>query len=152
MLKQAFLVSSILAAFLLPANASPTRQLTALADIESALNNGGTVSVAVNLSRCAPAGDTKTGSSTSGGLKIGAYRIVSDGTLSFSDSHESVGTDGKPLWQFIRYQVKADQTILFTSDLFSLPAYTRLMPQVAYSCAVNQGVKFFTDASDPSGH
>ncbi len=146
MLKQALLTFSLLTALVLPANASPARQLAALADIENALNNGATVSVAVDLSRCAPGGDTKTRGATSGGLKIGPYRIMPDGTLSFSDSHESVSPDGQPLWQFIRYQVKADQTILFTSDLFSLPSYTRLAPQVAYGCAIDQSVKFFTDA------
>jgi hypothetical protein len=102
--------------------------------------------VTVDLSRCEPTGDTKTHSSTSGGLKIGSYRIMPDGTLSFSDSHESVSADGNPLWQFIRYQVKTDQTILFTSDLFSLPSYTRMTPQVAYGCAINRGVQFFADA------
>src|SRR5258706_10067833 len=100
MLKRALLIFSLPIALLLPANASPARQLAALAEIENALNNGATVSVTVDLSRREPTGDTKTHSSTSGGLKIGSYRIMPDGTLSFSDSHESVSADGNPLWQF----------------------------------------------------
>jgi VirK protein len=152
MLKQIPLIFSLLIALVFPANASSPRQLAALADVENALNNGATVTVAVDLSRCAPGGDTKTRGATSGGLKIGPYRILPDGTLSFSNSHESVGADGQPLWQFIRYQVKVDQTVLFTSDLFTLPSYTRLAPQVAYGCAINQSIKFFTDAAEPLAH
>jgi hypothetical protein len=120
-------------------------QLSTLADIEAALERGATVSVAVDLTRCAPSGSTTRPGTTRGGLKISSYRITPDGTLSFADEHASVGQDGSPLWQFIRYQVKPDQTVAFSTDLFSLPAYTRLMPQITYACAINQGIEFVSD-------
>ncbi len=120
-------------------------QLSTLADVEAALNRGANVSVTVDLTRCAPSGSTTRPGTTRGGLKISSYRITPDGTLSFADEHASVGQDGSPLWQFIRYQVKPDQTVAFSTDLFSLPAYTRLMPQITYACAINQGIEFFSD-------
>lgn len=127
------------------AQASAASPLSTLADVEAALNRGATVSVAVDLTRCAPSGNTTRPGTTRGGLKISSYRITPDGTLSFADEHASVAQDGSPLWQFIRYQVKPDQTVAFSTDLFSLPAYTRLMPQITYACAINQGIEFFSD-------
>lgn len=125
--------------------ASAASQLSSLADVEAALNHGTPVSVTVDLTRCSPAGTTTNPGTTRGGLKITSYRITPDGTLSFADEHASVGQDGSPLWQFIRYQVKPDQTVAFSTDLFSLPSYGRLMPEINYTCAVNHGIEFFAD-------
>jgi hypothetical protein len=113
--------------------------------VESALDRGAAVSVTVDLTKCTPAGGTTSPGTTCGGLKINAYRITPDGTLSFADEHATVDSKGNPIWQFIRYQVKPDQTIAFTTDLVSMPLYTRLMPQIGYACAVNQGIAFFTE-------
>ncbi len=135
----------LLAACIPPAYAESTVPLGNLVDVEAALQRGAEVSVTVDLSQCAPAGGTKTPGTTRGGLKIGAYRITPDGTLSFADEHATVDQDGLPIWQFIRYQVKPNDTVAFSTDLFSLPSYTRLMPRIAYSCAINQGIAFFTD-------
>ena len=121
-------------------------QLSSLAEVEAALDHGTPVSVTVDLTRCAPAGTTKNPGTTRGGLKITSYRITPDGTLSFADEHASVGTDGSPLWQFIRYQVKPDQTVAFSTDLFSLPSYSRLMPEINYTCAIDHGIEFFADS------
>lgn len=142
--KTTLLALSVAAGFW-SAQASANPQLSTLADVEAALNRGATVSVAVDLTRCAPAGNTTQPGTTRGGLKISSYRITPDGTLSFADEHASVAQDGSPLWQFIRYQIKPDQTVAFSTDLFSLPAYTRLMPQITYACAINQGIEFFSD-------
>lgn len=127
------------------AQASAAPQLSSLAEVEAALNHGAAVSVTVDLTRCAPAGTTTNPGTTRGGLKITSYRITPDGTLSFADEHASVAADGSPLWQFIRYQVKPDQTVAFSTDLFSLPSYARLMPEINYTCAIDHGIEFFAD-------
>ncbi|PMS13315.1 hypothetical protein FNF07_13565 [Trinickia caryophylli] len=125
--------------------ASSTIQLSSLSQVEAALARGASVAATVDLTVCAPAAGTTSPGTTRGGLRIGAYRIVQDGTLSFADEHATVDRTGQPIWQFIRYQVKPDQTIAFTMDMFSLPSYTRIGSQIGYTCAVNQGVSFFTE-------
>jgi hypothetical protein len=125
--------------------AEPTVQLSNLSDVENALNRGAEVSVTVDLTKCAPAGGATSPGTTRGGLKINAYRIFPDGTLSFSDEHATADSSGQAIWNLLRYQIRSDQTISFTSDLFSLPSYTRLAPQIGYTCAVNQGITFFME-------
>lgn len=142
--KSRLLAFSIVAG-LWSAHASAASQLSSLADVEAALNHGTSVSVAVDLTRCAPAGTTTRPGTTRGGLKITSYRITPDGTLSFADEHASVAQDGSPLWQFIRYQVKPDQTVAFSTDIFSLPSYARLMPEIDYTCSIDHGIEFFAD-------
>ncbi|MGN6650789.1 VirK family protein [Trinickia sp.] len=139
------LLALSIAAGLWSAHASAASQLSNVEQVEDALNHGTPVSVAVDLTRCAPAGTTTRPGTTRGGLKITSYRITPDGTLSFADEHASVAQDGSPLWQFIRYQVKPDQTVAFSTDIFSLPSYARLMPEINYTCAINHGIEFFAD-------
>ncbi|AXE95214.1 hypothetical protein CUJ90_23040 [Paraburkholderia terricola] len=143
-LKKLLVVLSLIAPTL-SAHAGQTVQLSSLDDVENALNRGADVSVTVDLTKCAPTGTTTSPGTTRGGLKINAFRITPDGTLSFADEHATVDSSGQPIWQFIRYRVKPDQTIAFSTDLFSLPSYSRLMPEINYACAVNQGVAFFTE-------
>jgi len=130
---------------MLSVHAGQTIQLSSLAEVENALNRGADVSVTVDLTKCAPAGTTTSPGTTRGGLGIKAFRITPDGVLSFSDERATVDSSGQPIWQFIRYQVKPDQTIAFATDLFSLPSYARLMPEINYACAVNQGMVFFEE-------
>lgn len=144
MLKTSLTVLSF-AAFSGAAYASSTVELSSLSDVEAALARGANVSVAVDLTRCAPAAGTTPPGTTRGGLRIGAFRIIPDGTLSFADEHATVDRTGQPIWQFLRYQVKPDQTVAFTMDVFSLPSYTRIASQIGYTCAINQGVSFLTD-------
>lgn len=139
------LLACSIVAGLWSAQACAALQLSSLPEVEAALNHGTQVSVTVDLTRCAPAGTTTSPGTTRGGLKITSYRITPDGTLSFADEHASVAQDGSPLWQFIRYQVKPDQTVAFSTDLFSLPSYARLMPEINYTCAINHGIEFFAD-------
>lgn len=139
------LLALSIAAGLWSAQACAASPLSNLGEVEAALHRGTPVSVTVDLTRCAPTGNTTNPGTTRGGLKITSYRITPDGTLSFADEHASVAADGAPLWQFIRYQVKPDQTVAFSTDLFSLPSYARLMPQITYTCAIDHGIEFFAD-------
>jgi hypothetical protein len=130
-------------AFAFSVHAHPTVQLSSVADVESALGRGVPVSVVLDLAKCVPAAGATAPGTVRGGLKIDAYRILADGTLSFADGHATVDRSGQPIWQFLRYQVKPDQAVTFTMDVFSLPSYTRKAEQISYACTVNQGIAFF---------
>ncbi|WP_024903508.1 VirK family protein [Robbsia andropogonis] len=123
------------------AQAAPATALSSLAEIEQALDQGASVAVSLDLSRCQPDGATTRAGKAKGGLTINGY-LVMDGVLSFSDSHPTVGKNREPLWQFLRYQVKPDKTVIFTADMFQLPAYTRLGERISYKCGMNEGIRF----------
>ncbi|MBP1313359.1 VirK family protein [Herbaspirillum huttiense F1] len=124
------------------ADTVPVTALSSQADIVQALDQGATVRLSLDLSHCRPDGVTSRTGKAKGGLTIDAY-LVMDGVLSFSDSHPTVSRNGEPLWQFLRYQVKADQSVTFTADMFQLPAYTRLGERISYQCSINEGIRFF---------
>lgn len=87
----------------LPAFAENPKHLLNLDDVKAALNNGTDVSMNIDLTKCKPAGSTTKPGTAQGGVKISSFRITPDGNLSFSDSHETVDPNGKPIWQFMRY-------------------------------------------------
>ncbi|MGC6388871.1 VirK family protein [Ewingella sp. S1.OA.A_B6] len=139
------LVTLIFSALAFPAFAGQSTHLVNLDEVKVALSNGADVSMNIDLTKCKPTVSTTTPGSVQGGVKLSSFRITSDGILSFSDSHTTVDSNGKPIWQFIRYQVKPDQTVAFSAFFFSLPSYTSVRPEVNYGCAVNQGVTFFAN-------
>ncbi|WP_158568067.1 MULTISPECIES: VirK family protein [unclassified Duganella] len=124
--------------------ASPTTPLTTVNDLERALMSGANVTVTLDFSKCTNNDVSAAPSSTRGGLKIEAFRILANGTISFADHHETIDSKGLPIMQILRYQVKTDGGVAFTMSTFSLPSYSTI-PNVAYTCAVNQGVYFFED-------
>ncbi|MCW3610631.1 VirK family protein [Burkholderia cenocepacia] len=127
------------------AHAGPTIRLSGLLiEVENALNQGAGVSVAVDLSNCAPTGTTPAPGTTRGVLRINASRITRDGTLSFADEHATVDASGQPIWQF-SYHIKADLTGAFSTDLLSLPTYNRIALRISYTCAIDQGIAFSTE-------
>lgn len=134
------IISSLLT---LPAFAEKSKPLVNIEGVKAALNNGADVSMNIDLTKCKPAGSTTKPGTAQGGIKLSSFRITPDGILSFSDSHETVDPNGKPFWQFMRYQVKPDQTVAFSAFFFSLPSYTSIRPEVSYDCAINQGITFF---------
>ncbi|CAM3815005.1 VirK family protein [Paracidovorax anthurii] len=126
------------------ATAHADDKLNTLAAIQHALEDGDSVAVAIDLSQCVPQGDAAP-SQTRGGRRIEAYRIVADGTLSFGESHTTVARDGQPILQFMRYQVRPDQTVDFTTYMFNLPGYDQRTVPATYRCAIGQGIKFRKD-------
>jgi len=134
------LLAASLLAFAHPAGA--TTSLGSLAEIERSLESGASVAVAIDLSQCTPSAGGATPTQTRGGLRIGAYRVTEDGTLSFADEHFTVGRDGKPIQQFLRYQVHPDSRIDFSMAVFALPGYQQNGATLGYRCAINQGLRF----------
>ncbi|QNH20703.1 virk protein [Xanthomonas sp. GW] len=134
------LLAASLLAFAHPAGAATP--LGSLAEIERSLESGASVAVAIDLSQCTPSAGGATPTQTRGGLRIGAYRVTEDGTLSFADEHITVGRDGKPIQQFLRYQVHPDSRIDFSMAVFALPGYQQNGATLGYRCAINQGLRF----------
>ncbi|KQQ45839.1 hypothetical protein ASF61_19505 [Duganella sp. Leaf126] len=131
----------------LAASATP---LTTVNAVENALLGGADVTVTLDLAKCRNNDPAAAPSSTRGGLQISAFRITADGVIAFSDQRQTVDRNGLPILQVLRYQVKKDGSVAFTSHMFSLPAYTAA-PVVSYACAVNQGVYFFENGARYGG-
>ncbi len=137
-------IACLFAAFAaLPALADA--QTVALPDVlaaEQALSLGKQVTATIDLARCT--GDTATTppGTTRGGVSVNPYRIQLDNTLSFSDTHFTVRSDGTPITQFLRYTIDASGTARFASYIFAMPSYT-LQSQVSYTCKLGEGVKLF---------
>ncbi|MCC8537631.1 VirK family protein [Xanthomonas axonopodis pv. poinsettiicola] len=136
------IVAAALCACALPAMASES--LNSRADVIAALDAGYDVSLTTNLSLCTPEQGTPA-SQTRGGRHIDAYRITEDGTAAFSGSHFTVANDGKPIQQFMRYQLRPDGSVRFTTYMYDLPALQQRGPLLAYQCKINQGIRFHAD-------
>ncbi|APO96185.1 VirK family protein [Xanthomonas vesicatoria] len=135
-------IAAALCASALPAIASES--LNTRADVIAALDAGYDVSLSTDLSRCPPEEGTPV-SRTRGGRHIDAYRITEDGTVAFSGSHFTVANDGKPIQQFMRYQLRPDGSVRFTTYMYDLPALQQRGPVLAYQCTINQGIRFHAD-------
>ncbi|WP_192457168.1 VirK family protein [Musicola keenii] len=108
----------------------------------TALTQGRSVNVTIDLSACTPQEGTPA-SKTRGGLQISAYRLIDNGTLSFSDEHFTVANDGTPIQQFMRYQLLPDNTIRFTTFMFNLPSLQPRGNTLSYQCKLGQDIGFF---------
>ncbi|WP_027712685.1 VirK family protein [Dickeya chrysanthemi] len=129
-------------ALLAAAPAMAAKSLKSADDVITALNQGRSVNVTIDLSACTPQEGTSA-SKTRGGLHINAYRLVDNGTLSFSDEHFTVANDGTPIQQFMRYQVQPDNTVRFTTFMFNLPSLQQRGNTLSYLCKLGQDIKFF---------
>jgi len=117
-----------------------------LASIQHALDSGRQVAVNIDLSQCTRT-DGAPVSPTKGGLaRIDTYLVKADGTLSFSEEHFTVTGSGAPTQQFMRYQVLPDDSVVFNTYAYSLPAMS-LIGHVTYDCAIDRGMRFVA-ASD----
>ncbi|NTI26860.1 hypothetical protein G6M87_32415 (plasmid) [Rhizobium rhizogenes] len=123
--------------------ANDSQVLATFPEIELALTTGKAVNVTVDLSLCTSATADTPPTKTRGGIRIDGYRITSDGTLAFADDHFTIDRDGKPVRQFLRYQIRPDGNAEFTMVVFNLPSY-RKGTQLAYKCAISHGLSFFS--------
>ncbi|MEG8131448.1 VirK family protein [Xanthomonas hortorum] len=131
-----------LCACALPAWASES--LNTRAEVLAALEAGYDVSLTTDLARCTPEEGPPV-PQTRGGRHIDAYRITEDGTAAFSGSHFTVANDGKPIQQFMRYQLRPDGSVRFTTYMYDLPGLQQRGPVLAYQCTINQGIRFHAD-------
>ncbi|MCC4632127.1 MULTISPECIES: VirK family protein [Xanthomonas] len=121
------------------------QRISSSADLIATLESGHEVAVSVDLSRCAPEAGT-TASRSRGGVRIGAYRLTDDGTLSFSDTQFiAASSDGRPFQQFQRYQVAPDNRVRLTTSMYELPSLQQRGPLLAYQCTLDQGIRFHAD-------
>ncbi|KLD70743.1 VirK family protein [Xanthomonas pisi] len=121
------------------------QRISSSAHLIAALESGHDVAVSVDLSRCTPEAGT-TPSRSRGGVRIGAYRLTEDGTLSFSDTQFiAASSDGRPFQQFQRYQVGPDNRVRLTTYMYDVPSLQQRGPLLAYQCTLDQGIGFHAD-------
>lgn len=122
--------------------ASGATPLSDLPAVEHALDGGASVAVVLDLSLCQSASADSKPTRTRGGRHIDAYRVTEDGTLAFADDHFTIGRDGKPIRQFLRYQIHPGGEADFSMTVFSVPDFQRVGPTLEYKCAINKGMRF----------
>lgn len=122
--------------------ASATTTLGNLPAVERALDDGASVAVVLDLSLCQPASAGSKPTKTRGGRHIDSYRVTEDGSLAFADDHFTIGRDGKPIRQFLRYQVHPDGAADFSMTVFSVPNFERIGTTLEYTCVIGKGMRF----------
>lgn len=122
--------------------APASRPLTDQASIVAALDAGHRVSVSIDLSLCTPQSGSNA-STTKGGINaIDSYRVLPGPILSFSDPRVAVSSNtGAAIFLSLRYAVAADNSIVVSSSIFSLPDYASVS-QSAFDCRIGTGVNF----------
>jgi len=141
------IVRSILLGLFVLGAASEASGATSLSDlpaVEHALDGGDSVTVMLDLSLCQSASADSKPTRTQGGRRIDAYRVTEDGTLAFADDHFTIARDGKPIRQFLRYQIHPDGEAEFSMTVFSVPDFQRLGTTLKYKCTINKGMRFVT--------
>lgn len=121
---------------------SATSTLSDLPAVERALDDGRLVTVVLDLTKCQPGSTDTKATKTRGGKHIDAYRIDENGALGFADDHFTIGRDGKPIRQFLRYRVYPGGEVDFSMTIFSIPDYQRVGATLEYKCTINNGTRF----------
>ncbi len=143
MLKRFNFVSA-LALILLPGMAEAATALTTLNDITSALKEGETVNTVMDLSKCTPASVRKSAGTMQGGLRIDSFLIRPDQSLSFADDRFTMtAKDRKPIYQLLRYHVKADKSVVFSMTTMTVPEMKQIGSVETYHCTIGEGMRFF---------
>ncbi|MBB4954539.1 hypothetical protein H4S14_003016 [Agrobacterium vitis] len=120
-------------------------QLNDIKALKAELVAGNTINTVVDLSQCSSAADPQKKGTMLGGLRISSFLIRPDESISFADDHFTIYKDGKPRYQFLRYQVKPDNSATFAMTVLSLPDYKQDGETLTYHCKVGEGLKFFKD-------
>ncbi|MBB4007219.1 VirK family protein [Allorhizobium taibaishanense] len=130
--------------FLMPLASHAATALPNAGAVQTALTSGETVNVVLDLTKCTSADDQKKPGTMKGGLRISAFLIRPDNSISFSDEHFTITTmDKKPIYQFLRYSLKPDDTVSFTMTTLSMPEMTQKGEVIAYNCKLGDGMSFF---------
>ncbi|TWD48287.1 VirK protein [Agrobacterium vitis] len=144
MFKSIVFASGLAFMAIFPRVADAATALTTLPDINAALKSGASVNSVVDLTKCTSATDPKKTGTMQGGLRISSFLIRPDQSLSFSDDHFTLTTkDKKPIYQFLRYQVKPDNSATFSMTTMEMPEMRAMGDALTYHCKVGEGLQFF---------
>ncbi|ACM35894.1 MULTISPECIES: VirK family protein [Rhizobium/Agrobacterium group] len=99
------------------------------------MTSGETVNVVLDFTKCTSTDDQKKPGMMRGDLRISAFLIRPDNSISFSDEHFTITTmDKEPIYQFLRYSLKPDETASFTMTTLSMPEKAHKGEVIAYNC------------------
>ncbi|MCM2291858.1 VirK family protein [Allorhizobium sp. BGMRC 0089] len=144
-MKAGIMVSSCFGLALIPMAAQASSPLPTSEALSTALMAGETVNVVVDLGKCRTETDPPRPGAMKGGLRISSFLERPDHSISFSDDHLTITSkDKKPIYQFVRYTVKPDNTVIYSMKILSVPEYKSEGGVFAYRCKLGDGVRFFT--------
>ncbi|WP_052133211.1 VirK family protein [Pantoea stewartii] len=121
--------------------------LNTVSEINQALMKGKDINLSIDLTQCFDRENNIKGTMR-GGMKIMSYLIRPDGSLAFSDMHQTVNNKDKPQVQFLRYRSKDENTIGFSMRTFTLPDWKPYGNPAQYECAINKGIVFYSHDQD----
>jgi hypothetical protein len=109
-------------------------ELKSYSEIEYALTHGENVSIVSDFDKCT---EKMHVHKVIGGLLITSYLIINHDTIKFSDWHPMITPDKKINYEYIKYDVKNDGTVIIKS--FSIN------PRIVnkYTCHISNGASFY---------
>ncbi|MNF00130.1 VirK protein [compost metagenome] len=60
----------------------------------------------------------------------------------YSNTHQTVAMDGKPIFEFIRYRVLPDKTATVSMKTFSAKTHEEIGKGTAFKCGLGEGLSF----------
>jgi hypothetical protein len=105
----------------------------------AALQTADTVKVIVDLQHCHLRDGHAEGPRVLGGLVINAFNVVPEKGILFSDVHDTLDANGKPVTAYIRYDLEADDELALT--VTRIPADGKTTED-AFVCPVPGGARF----------
>ncbi len=106
-----------------------------------ALQNGQAVHALSDFSRCAASSDGQSGPTVLAGMRIDSFVLVEQLGLAFSDVYETLDADGRPVTQYIRYNIHADGKVTVRIARLANGA-PEAVTQGEYVCEPPDGIRF----------
>ncbi len=107
----------------------------------TALQEGKAVYVLSDLSRCASSSDGKPGPAVQSGTRINSFIVIEPLGIAFSDVHEALDRLGRPVTEYIRYNIGADGKVIIRVAHLSASS-PEAVDQGEYVCQSPDGAKF----------
>lgn len=140
-------------ALVLSAGVTAAQAATPLVDysaVQDALLAGQTVKIITNFAQCTP------GAKTAKNLaKMMMYGIFTPNEIGITDNYIATAMThftlndpfypNKPVFEFVRYTVKPDNTMQVSLNILDAANYKLLDGSMSFNCPLNDGVKFFVE-------
>jgi len=102
---------------------------------------GKDIRVINNLALCTKAGTTIPGPNIRGSLQPDAYMVLQDGTVAFSNTHQTINPKNSVVQEYLKYRVLPDGKVEFHSFVLNPLDYS-ILHESQYDCSIDKGVSF----------
>jgi len=99
----------------------------------------------LRLDKCEQnAGETIKSKNIDGGFVIDAFMSLREPqqAIVYSNTHQTVAMDGKPIFEFIRYRVLPDKTATVSMKIFSAKTHEEIGKGETFKCELGEGLSF----------